>query len=75
MREYAFDVVLRGVVRVDALSQEAAVRAIDVLLDAVTPGEEFVRNFNELAVNLRIAEVSLDQDSIPQLFEIDGREV
>jgi hypothetical protein len=76
MTEYAFDVKLNAVIRVEATT-EADARAVVVdMLDAMDVSEWYVRGYNDAAPPpyVKVTEVSLSQDGGMWLFEVDGED-
>lgn len=70
MPEFAFDVKLNAIVRVTAATEDDARRAMDDVLDAVTPLPDFIDGYNSVGW-VRITEFSIS-DCGAVLFEVDG---
>jgi hypothetical protein len=75
MTEYAFDVKLFAVLRVEASNvHEAKLHASNVL-DAMDIDNNFIEGYNERCdKGVKISEVSLSQDGGMWLFEVDGED-
>lgn len=58
MKEYAFDVELAAVVRVEAENEDEACDAMRDILDALDPSPDFVAGYNSRA-RVRVTECSL----------------
>jgi hypothetical protein len=76
IREYAFDVYLRAVVRVSSGGEDEARRKMTKVVDSRNWGDDLS------ADGIRITEYSLvteipesDADIQPELFQVDGRDV
>lgn len=75
MKEYAFDVQLKAVVRVKARNERAARDAMDEILEACEPSPYLLEGYNDAvrgADAIQVTEVSLTGRH-PNLFEIDGK--
>lgn len=77
MHEYAFDVKLFAVVRVNAPNEKAARMGLGKVLDCMDLSEATIDGINDVIENVRITEASLapDDDVYPQgaeLTEVDG---
>lgn len=83
MHEYAFDVKLFAVVRLNAPNLDAARRALADVLDAAEPSDGFCAGYNSVAgagvdgVTITECSLSPDDGNEPwciEPFEIDGEE-
>lgn len=75
--EYAFDVKLYAVVRVNAPDEDTAREALDKALACMNLSEHTVDGMNDVLGerSVRITEASLTtEDGEPFLFELDGNE-
>ena len=70
MKEYAFDVKLAAVVRLNASSEQQARSILERVLDCIDYSRETLDDFSDA----RLTEVSIcvDDANGPMLFEIDG---
>lgn len=81
MKEFAFDITLSAVCRVNADTEAQARAAMEEVLDACSPDEHFLSGYNsKQGETLKITEFSLSADDsvYPQgaiLIEVDGEPV
>lgn len=75
LHEYAFDVKLAAVVRVQAKDEHAARGMLAAVLDCVDLSDATIAGLNSRS-EMRITEASVYQDDSdgPALFEVDGKE-
>ena len=75
MTEYAFDVKLFAVLRIEASNVHEARQNACNVLDAMDIDNNFIDGYNErCAEGVKISEVSLSQDSGLHVFEVDGED-
>jgi len=75
--EYAFDVKLFAVVRVEAANEAAARKALTKVLDCMDLSDATIDGMNSVLGDVKITEASLDSDDSvyphgAELFEVDG---
>ena len=70
MKEFAFDVKLAAVVRLEAESEEDATQILRRVLDCIDLSRETLDDFS----NMRLTEANIYIDDVdgPLLFEVDG---
>lgn len=73
MKEYAFDIKMAVVARVQAEDEDKARALLETLLSGINVDYR-VRSYGAYKGEIQLTEASLD-DCDPHLFEVDGKEV